>query len=295
MEVWPNFFIAGAPKAGTSSLYAYLRDIPGIYMSKIKEPNYFSRVLVPDDHPVRPIRDRSRYLQLFSDVTTETVIGEASPTYLADPEAASLINEVAPEAKLLVILRNPVERAFSHYLMMVNNGVAQGSFPVEIERGLRNEHNKSLMLLRPEIGRYCEQLTRMWQVIDRRRTLVVIFREFSADPRGTLERVLNFLGIDHPLDDFQAQVHRRYGVARGPMAKLLFRSRSVARASEMLFSPRVRTAIRERFFVKPAAKPHMPDEGRSILTAYYEEDVRGLQDLLGRPLPWPDLAGASPR
>ena len=106
-------------------------------MSKIKEPNYFSRVVVPDDHPLRPIRDTEKYLQLFAGATSERVVGEASPTYLADPEAPRLIRDVAPDCRVLISLRDPVERAFSHYLMMRNNGKAEGSFLDEVRRGLR--------------------------------------------------------------------------------------------------------------------------------------------------------------
>ena len=86
-ECWPNFFIVGAPKAGTTSLYWYLRNITGIYMSSIKEPNYFSIKVRPKDYFLRPIRDKRKYLNLFKDVIDEKIIGEASPSYLRDPEA----------------------------------------------------------------------------------------------------------------------------------------------------------------------------------------------------------------
>jgi hypothetical protein len=157
---WPNFFIVGAPKAGTTSLHAQLQSVPGIFMSRIKEPNYFSRTLIPDDHQVRPIRDSQKYLQLFDGVTSEAVVGEASPTYLADPDAPRLIHDVSPEARILISLRDPVERAFSHYLMMRNNGTARLSFLREIQRGLQHAANSHLVLLRPEIGLYHDQVAR---------------------------------------------------------------------------------------------------------------------------------------
>ena len=117
MKNWPNFYIVGAPKAGTTSMYEYLKNVPGIYMSAIKEPNYFSINTVPDNHPVlKPIRDKMKYLSLFDDVTNEKIIGEASPDYLPDPDAPHLIHQVAPHAHIVIILRDPVERAFSDYL-----------------------------------------------------------------------------------------------------------------------------------------------------------------------------------
>ena len=129
MATWPNFFIAGASKCGTSSLHAYLQTIPGIYMSRIKEPNYFSRIAIADDNPmVKPVRDEKQYLRLFEEAGDAKVIGEASPSYLEDPEAPFLIERAAPGAKVLVSLRDPVERLYSHYLMMLNSRPGMGSF-----------------------------------------------------------------------------------------------------------------------------------------------------------------------
>ena len=123
MEKWPNFFIVGAPKAGTTSLYEYLKNIPGIYMPPIKETHYFSRIIVPDTiSHFHPIRDKNEYLSLFENVTDEKIIVDDSPSYLADPEAPKLIHEIVPHARILMSLRDPVERAFSGYLPRVRRG-----------------------------------------------------------------------------------------------------------------------------------------------------------------------------
>ncbi len=151
------------------------------------------------------------------------------------------------------------------------------------------------MLLRPEVGRYYEQITRMWDVVDRRRTLVVIFEEFSANPRRTLEGVLKFLGIDHSLENFKAQVHRKFAVARGPVVRLLLQEPVDRPGSRDAPFSWVKSGDSSRLLVKKAAKPQMSEEARSLLTTYYADDVHALQALLGRPLPWPHLAGASPR
>ena len=287
MERWPDFFIAGAPKAGTSSLYAYLQRVPGVYMSRIKEPNFFSRALVPDDHPVRPIRDKEAYQRLFADASEHQLVGEASPTYLADPEAIHLINEIVPEARFVVSLRDPVERAHSHYLMMVNNGAAGPSFLEEIERGLRYRHQYGRMLLRPEIGLYGEQLARMWTVVPRHRTLIVIFKEFVAHPRRTMERILAFLGIEDSLEGFEPEVHRGYGVPKSALVRMLFRNRTVSRLSELLIPPGARLAIRQKLLIKKEDKPAIPHDARERLEELYAEDVKRLSALLERPLPWP--------
>ena len=140
----PNFFIIGVPKAGTTSLFHYLDQHPQIYLSPIKEPTFFAASDLLSgglrEHVVRRMeRDRSSlqahlngpmserfhdrlvsewadYLQLFRNVQSETATGEASASYFYLPSAARAIRACVPDAKLIVILRHPAERAFSQYL-----------------------------------------------------------------------------------------------------------------------------------------------------------------------------------
>jgi len=293
MHRWPNFFIAGAPKAGTSSLCAYLQAVPGIYMSKIKEPNYFSRVIVPDAHPVRPVRDEREYLQLFAEAGDARIVGEASPTYLADPEAPRLIRNAVPHAKVLVSLRDPVERAYSHYLMMLNNGTARGTFLDEIKRGLALGGNRSLALLRADVGLYSAQVERFRSGFQDSQFKILVFEEFSVDVAGSLQQVLEFLGVEPPSNALAGPTYREYSVVRGPLVRYLFGNRTIARASELLISPSMRKAIRDRFLVKKAAKPPMPQDAREFLVQYYADDVQSLARLLGRNLPWRNFQIAS--
>jgi Sulfotransferase family len=287
---WPNFFIVGAPKAGTTSLHAQLQSVPGIFMSRIKEPNYFSRMLVPDDHQVRPIRDSQKYLQLFDGVTSESIIGEASPTYLADPDAPRLIHDVSPEARILISLRDPVERAFSHYLMMRNNGTARLPFLGEILRGLELAGKRQLVLLRPEIGLYHDQVARFVATFGSNRVLVILFEELGADTGAVLRGVLEFLGVNGSVTLTSNEEHRKFGEARGPLVRLLYANRTIARLSEILVSPRLRKFVREKFLLRNVPKPVMDQDARDFLVAYYREDVTKLSAQLGRPLPWRNFA-----
>jgi len=127
-DIWPNFFIVGAPKAGTTSLYNYLRRAPGVYMSPRKEPRYFTTINPVGVTAMRPVRDRAEYLRLFQGAKDEVAIGEASVTYLRDPETPKRIKEVVPGSRIIMLLRDPVERAFSDYLMHVREGWQTLSF-----------------------------------------------------------------------------------------------------------------------------------------------------------------------
>ena len=116
----PSFFIVGAPKAGTTSLYHYLEEHPEVYMSPIKETNFFSSKQMQEQelyYDATPIQSKNQYLELFKDVSQEKQVGEASVSYLYYTGVAKKILEFNPKAKIVIMLRNPVERAFSHYLM----------------------------------------------------------------------------------------------------------------------------------------------------------------------------------
>lgn len=298
VPLWPNFFIAGAPKAGTSSLHAYLQGVPGVFMSRIKEPNYFSRVVVPADHPVRPIRDTQAYLQLFAGAEGKVLIGEASPTYLADPEAPRLIKEVSPHCRILISLRDPVERAFSHYLMMRNNGITELSFLEEIRRGFELRDRLNIALLRPDVGLYHDQVARYREAFGTAQVMVLIFEEFMADPAQALRRVLAFAGVQYDIGDFRPAAYRQYAEVRGSVVKRLFGNRTIARLSEAVIPSQTRKWVRDRFLMKKAAKPEMEAEARRVLMDFYRDDVRDLSSLLRRPLPWrnfPEVQGPAAR
>ena len=116
----PNFLIIGAMKSGTTALYYYLEQHPEIYMSPVKEPNFFSSQ--ERENAAGAVARIGNYRDLFRGVSGETAIGEASHSYLYEPGAAAEIRRYAPEAKLIAILRNPIDRAYSHFLHMVRSG-----------------------------------------------------------------------------------------------------------------------------------------------------------------------------
>jgi len=182
----PSFFIAGAPKTGTTSLYHYLNQHPEIYMSPVKEPCYFaSEVRLQhfsrefESHAKSSNRRLSKYLEgpmagvdpggivsnwedylkLFKNVAGEKAIGEASVCYLWSPTAASNIRARIPEAKILMILRDPAERAFSQYMQYAANGLVRRAFREQDEssaHNTRHEFNPLYPFL--EYGQYYEQV-----------------------------------------------------------------------------------------------------------------------------------------
>jgi hypothetical protein len=290
MDRWPNLFIVGAPKAGTTSLYAYLCNVPGIYMSPIKEPNYFSISLIPDGNCIaKPIRDTSQYLRLFHRAKDAQLLGEASPTYLADPEAPKLIHQMSPQAHIIISLRDPVERAFSHYLMMVSQGHTVLSFQEELQKSLRPDAYYGKWYLPLDFGLYHESIQRYLNLFGARNVTILIFEELISNAKAQLGTVLNSLGIHYTFKNFQGETHNPFITPRGRMAQYISGNTTIRRFADMTVSRKYRRIFREKLLVKQVSKPKIQQEVKEFLVSFYANDVQHLQQALGRKLPWPNF------
>jgi len=287
-ERWPNFFIVGAPKAGTTSLHAYLNDIPGIYMSPIKEPRYF---LVGDSpkHFTLPIRDKKKYLKLFEKAREEKIIGEASPQYLHDSQTPKLIHQIIPQAKILISLRDPVERLFSSYLMLIRNGKIKTTFSEEMDLVFNKKTDEKLVNINRNKSLYSENVKHYLKIFGNKQVKIIIFEEFVKNTTETINDILKFLDIKYEIQDLGNKVYNKYGVNRGFIAQQILTSTKIRKAAEKFFTPSNRRFLREKLIVKYQTKPKMDPKDREILREFYYDDVQKLQKILGRELPWPNF------
>lgn len=198
----PNLFIVGAAKSGTSFLWYLLKQHPQIFMpgdEQWKEPAYFSEL------KVKKVSDFQEYLRLFEDATDEIYIGEASTAYLTDPTCARRIYQFNPNSKIFILLRNPIQRAYSLYNWMVQEGY---EYSVTFEDALFREsvrRNKQIPnFLEPEYysnylyyesGLYCDQVIRYTKNFNKSNVFVGLFEEFIADPELFMKKVLSFLDL----------------------------------------------------------------------------------------------------
>lgn len=209
----PNFFILGAGKCATTSMYWYLNQHPEVYFPVIKEPAYFAfsriagqqynaedKVWVDDC-----ITDPEEYAALYNLVADETVIGDATPIYLYHPNTASTLYKHCPNAKFLVILRNPYERAYSDYRMHVRKGNEDRTFiqALEMDQGLQRFYLGSYL----EKSMYGKQLKRYYELFDKAQFKIISYTDFISKPEATLNEVFNFLDID---TGFQVDVKQQY-------------------------------------------------------------------------------------
>lgn len=307
----PNFFIVGTGKAGTTSLYEYLKQHPDIYMSPVKEPGYFaeeiraqnidkqllgrlavqSRELAKVLHDGEPTAqfgwlagEWEDYLRLFRQVGNQKAIGEASAAYLWSQTAARNIQAVIPRARIIMMLRDPTERAFSQYLHQVAVGLTRSNFFEHLEECARDDHSK-LSHRYPflEIGLYYQQVKRFLDLFPREQIRVYWYEEAWREPAELLADVFTFLGVDpaFPVDISRRSLERRR--PRSVAAHYFLKQFGVWHPLRALVPDRLRPYLRRAAFQTDKA-PRMEARDRAFLVDYYRDDVTRLADLLGRDL-----------
>jgi Sulfotransferase family len=284
----PNFFIVGAQKAGTTSLYHYLNQHPQVYMSSRKEPHFFEGMHSEFRRPGRrsvPVKDLAEYQALFAGASDESAIGEASASYLFSPRAPGLIKSSVPDAKIIAILRNPADRAYSNFLYCVQVGREPlGSF-VE---GLQAEEARTRDKWGPlwyykQKGFYYAQVKRYFDTFGRDQVGIWLYEDLRNDTFGILGEVFRFLGID---EYFVPDASSEYNPSGIPRVGRLYAGVRMLTARnpalvERVIPARLRGYVKRRIFAKP---PPFPPEVRRQLTDSYREDILRLQELIGRDL-----------
>ncbi len=292
MERWPNFFIVGAPKAGTTSIYEYIKNHPQIFMSSIKEPNYFSINILNENDQLKPIRNKKKYLDLFKNTKNEKIIGEASTFYLSDHDAPKLIHDVSPTAKILISIRDPVEREFSHFLMHYVAGETVRTFHDQLQIEIKN-HQTSSEYFALKHGMYYENIKRYLDIFDKNQVKIIIFEEFIRNTEKSLQSLFDFLNIDLSIPENVDQVYNQFALPRNQISSSIIRNQTLKKIVKNILPRRTSTYIYETFFVKKGyKKPDMKNEDRELLVRFYENDVEKIKTLLGRELPWSNFQNA---
>jgi len=272
-QIWPNFFIVGASKSGTTTLYAILDKVQSIYMSSKKEPQYFNGSSFKLN--TKRISEKSEYLKLFSSATRQKAIGEASISYLQDPESAKLIHTELPDAKIIIILRDPCERMFSGYLMFKTEG-GKKSF-------------QQLITTKPsflESGLYFSRVKRYLDIFGPKQVKILIFDEFIKEPKDSVKQILEFLQIDSETPKNFKKKYNEYRSPRGKISQKILVSDTISRIADKLLPKSLKWKLKEEIILKKENKPQLTKEHRIILENYYREDAKNLQNLLKRKLPW---------
>jgi hypothetical protein len=275
----PDYLLVGTTKGGTSTLDLWLRQHPEIGGPKRKELHFFCECRNPD---LAYTGDIAAYLAEFP---STRLAGEASPCYLYYPSTPGRVAEVA-DPLILVSLRDPVERIWSHLLM---NEIYHptGRRPDEIIEANIAQPRTALDATTDLVGvsRYGEQLERWFDVFGHNRVQVLFLEEMSVDPRRTLDLILGTLQLE-PFEFDTSVKDKQYVAPRGPLGRLLLGNPTMRQIGNRLLSSQLRRRLKTGMLGDPGGKPHLPPVLRSRLESMLREDSRHLESILDRPLPW---------
>lgn len=267
-SLYPNFLILGAQKSGTSSLNYYLQEHPDIYMHP-KELHFF------DDRDDTFHFGAEYYKGFFAGVEEEQMVGECTPCYLFAADAPHRIHEILPKIRLITILRNPIDRAYSHYWKNIKNGREKKCFEEAIKlENERLEIDKWHYLNFSYISRglYVEQIERYFQFFNRDQMLFIFYDELAKQPEKVLFKIFQFLKVE---TSFQSsRLTARMNPATKTRSKLLFQL-----AREDIPLPRPLNSslflnfikkINARFNMKKFKYPPMAAQTRQYLRNFFK-------------------------
>jgi hypothetical protein len=297
----PDFFIVGAPKAGTTWLYHNLSSNPGIFLPANKEPRYYSvdaedRLSFTgpgDDLWMRDfVRSGDDYGRLYADAGEGQLCGEASSDYLyRSTVAARRIREEIPDARVIVLLRNPAERAHSNWMHHVRDGRETLPFgdAIRAESG-RIRSGWAWWWHYLARGFYGRQLAPFFENFPEDQILIAQYDELQRDPTGLIGRVSSFLGVDPVVDSTADARWNESFAARSPAHAAARRVVRPTAVSRTLLPQRLRTGLRLRFDRATLHRPEIGQEEYRRLQRLYAEDVRELADFADL-----DLSAWTPR
>jgi len=312
-----NFAVIGVVKGGTTSLYHYLNAHPEVYLPPVKETNHFAAADIRPDQFLKTyardvdldldayiaggMKDQvhiahvdsdEHYAALFANVNGEKAVGEISNSYMICPSAAESLHGFNPDTRIIVVLRNPIGRAWSQYLMNLREAKTENpDFIEEIERdhdispsgwGVNHQYL--------ELGKYAEQLERYISLFGKERVLPVFFEDYKEDPAGVLKDICVFLGIDDSFEFDFSEKSNKAGLPRYPILnKVMVRSGAIAAAKKLTPKP-LRKKFAEALYSDKNI-PKLKDGHRIHLRDYYRDEVASLAALIGPKVfeKWPEF------
>lgn len=310
----PNFFVVGAAKSGTTSLYEYMKMHPQIYMAPIKETHHFSTDI--DNSKFRPnyarslnkdlskfletdmqegifhafVKERDQYDKLFKNVKDEKAIGEITNSYLYSQEAARNIFTRFPDAKVIMMLRNPIDRAFSHYLMDLRIGYETNDFMTALKKDMaRDPKGWGISNLYVEIGMYAEQVKRFIEIFPERQRRIYLFDDFKKDAGAVVKDMFTFLGVDPNVDIDYSQKFNPSFIPKNKLIGKLNTQKKIKDWLKGVLPKSVKSKFKKTFYTDKDLPKITPAE-RKFLADIFRNDVMKLGKVLNRDLSkWVDV------
>jgi hypothetical protein len=290
----PTFIVIGAGRSGTTSLHGYLAQHPQVFVCAEKSPNYFvSGDPLPEwEGPhLRAmarqwVSDAGAYAALFGQAGAATALGDVSPVYLQSVNAPVRIKALYPDVKLVAILREPVERAYAHYLGRSRDGLeSRATFADVITEELARPLPETVAFgSYLGCGRYHHFLRPYYNLFPREQIRVYLHEDLTRDAGALLRDLFGFIGVD---SGFEPDVRLRKGqtgVVRHPLARLLWTRSVGARTALRPWLPRALRDLAGPVVLRDLQRPPLDVHMHARLQSLFAEDIHRLQALIGRDL-----------
>ena len=276
-----DFFIVGAPKAGTTSLYHYLNEHPEIVMSRQKETDYFSDEDLQKQglyYGKNRINTLEKYHSLFQNVDQKK-IGEASVSYLFYEDVPQKIKAYNSNSKIIIMLRNPVDRAFSHFLMDYRLGLISKSFESVLENEKKDIKASLFYQQYIELGQYFGQVKRYIEKFGKENVTIIFYYDFKNHVVKEVQKVYEFLEVDSKYRAKIENKHNTYSMPKNNWIRLIYSFVSFRKILNRILPKRKVRKIKEKLFIK-SKKPKLSDVLRARLINLYAHDIKQLEELL---------------
>jgi len=288
----PNLFIVGAPKCGTTSMSIYLRQHPDIFFPESlrdKEPYYFCSDFT--SHKWR-VSGEKEYLSLFAEAGNEKYVGEASVWYLYSAVAARNIKEFEPDAKIIIMLRNPADMIYSLYrqfLRTANEDIPDFGEAVAAEEvrkrgeGIPSNAHFPEGLFYSDVAKYSEQVKRYLDTFGKDRVHIIIFDDLVSDAPGTYRKILEFLGVDSDFQPDFSVYNPAVNIRSIFLQNLVCSLPPVVQKFAAIFPTGLRNAVKSLNYSRKDRRGMSP-EVKKVLQKKLCRDVENLSRLIGHDL-----------
>jgi hypothetical protein len=300
----PTFLIIGAAKSGTSSFAAYLSQHPEVFIPHVKEPNYFAlagraasaRGPVPEQVIREAVYNWSQtdwpgYCRLFDGAEGKAAIGEASVRYLYFDEAPGRIRGTLPDVRLVAILRDPIGRLYSHYVMNRQMNRTVSLEPLSLASAIEAEPARiadgwGWDWHYVAAGLYAHQLRRYFELFPREQILVLLYDDLVRDPLGAFRAVCRHIGVDEGfVPDMGARAMVGTHARNERLGRWLWRQNKLRGIGRYL-RPATAPIVRRLKAWNEAPVPKLDPELRAALIPRFRDDLDELARLIGREIPW---------
>lgn len=301
-----NLFLVGAAKAGTTSLQSYLNQHDQIYFSPLKEPNYFAKDINPDsftsaykkrnqfvddsyfkltplpDAHISFIQSLDYYEMLFKDANNCKYLGDASTSYLYSTVAANEIKNYNPNAYILILLRNPIERAYSHYNMALQAGYTDLSFKDAILQDINNpKKGFGISNLFIELGLYSEQMKRFQSAFSSEQIMVLFYNDYKSNSIQELNKIFNWLNID----EFTPNIDEQKNVSLQPKLKKwnkILSDVGIKKMASSILPDYIREKVKKSYY--STGKNSIAKVDYQYLLSIYLDDIKKTETMLNKDL-----------